>query len=211
MAGKWGSAFLPAEMIVANVGSSEEQLRVACHMLQDTGVWFGPRRYLEEAPEFRQIIPYVMVKNGDKRLFYRRGEAGGEERLHAKWSTGFGGHVDLADARTHGEQIDLFKTVVEAAERELLEELGMIAMWGGCTFKGLIVSNETEVDKVHLGVVLEVDGPSTVVSQEDSQLDLQWHDIAEAAQHRSPEEFESWTRMIMTYEAKFLPSPEQFQ
>ena len=39
------------------------------------------RAVLENEPKFRQLIPYVVVKQGDKYLAYKRETAGGEARF----------------------------------------------------------------------------------------------------------------------------------
>ena len=68
--------------------------------LDAAGVWFGPKPVLEQDESFRQIIPYVVLRCGGNYLTYTRGATGGESRLHAKISMGFGGHVDLPDIKT---------------------------------------------------------------------------------------------------------------
>lgn len=120
--------------------------------LEAAGLWYGPRPVLEDTPEFRQIIPYVVVVCGSKIVRYRRTPAGNEGRLHGKISIGLGGHVDIADAVVHGEVFDLRGTIEEAASRELREELGDLQVESK-EWIGLLVENESAVGRVHIGLV----------------------------------------------------------
>lgn len=121
-------------------------------VLQEAGLWLGPRPQLEDMPSFRQIIPYVVLKCGDKWVRYTRTSAGGEQRLHGRVSIGLGGHVDLPDVCMVGNSIDLRKTLDDAAEREVQEELPGVSC-SSRHWAGLLVDNESAVGSVHIGVV----------------------------------------------------------
>lgn len=126
--------------------------RQAIETLEGAGLWLGPRPVLEETEEFRQIIPYIVLQYGSEFIRYTRTPAGGEARLHGRTSVGLGGHVDLADVETAGEAIDLMGTLENAADRELLEELGDVE----CVSKewvGLLVENDSAVGRVHIGMI----------------------------------------------------------
>lgn len=121
-------------------------------ILEGAGLWLGPRSQLEEMPSFRQIIPYVVLKCADKWVRYTRTPAGGEQRLHGRVSIGLGGHVDLPDVCMVGNSVDLHKTLNDAAEREVQEELpGVICSTR--RWAGLLVDNDSTVGSVHIGVV----------------------------------------------------------
>lgn len=144
------SAGLPSGL--AYTGFAPMEHGSAISLLEQAGLWFGPRRILEELDEYRQIIPYIVLCVGDRVVRYKRTPAGGETRLHGRTSIGLGGHVDLVDARSAGERFDLLSTVERAAERELDEELGNF----DCLRRrwvGLLVDNETPVGKVHIGLI----------------------------------------------------------
>ncbi|MFT9206407.1 NUDIX domain-containing protein [Acetobacter orientalis] len=124
----------------------------AIELLEKAGLWFGPRRILEECEDYRQIIPYIILRVGDRVVRYTRTPAGGEVRLHGRMSIGLGGHVDLADAETSGDCFKLLGTVEQAAQRELKEELGDVT----CECRrwvGLLVDNDTAVGRVHIGLI----------------------------------------------------------
>lgn len=137
---------------LANTGFAPMAHGSAIGLLEDAGLWFGPRRILEELDDYRQIIPYIVLCVGDRVVRYRRTPASGETRLHGRTSIGLGGHVDLVDARSTGERFDLLSTVEHAAERELDEELGDVTCLRR-RWVGLLVDNETPVGKVHIGLI----------------------------------------------------------
>src|SRR5271155_5223482 len=58
---------------------------------------FLPRSKAETNPDFKQIIPYVVVTDGKSILHYVRGKKAGEKRLVAKGSIGIGGHINDVD------------------------------------------------------------------------------------------------------------------
>lgn len=96
------------------------------------------REEAETNENFRQVIPYCVLRHGALVYAYRR--KGAEKRLHGLWSIGVGGHVD------HPE------TIVEARDRELKEEVEI-----GCPYSvqyiGTLALSETPVDRVHIGMV----------------------------------------------------------
>lgn len=111
---------------------------------------FRPRGEMEEDPDFKQLIPYVIFRHtaddGTVRVFhYKRGGGQGEKRLHAKRSIGVGGHISSIDAA----QSNVY---AEGMRRELEEEVSISTGYTE-TCVGLLNDDETEVGKVHLGVV----------------------------------------------------------
>lgn len=130
------------------------------------------RALLETNPKFRQLIPYVVVKQGDKYLAYERSKSGGESRLHNLFSIGIGGHVDAVDAVYNDKGVfQLTDTLRTGMYRELHEELGLTeADFLGMTTIGYLSKDVTPVDEVHLGIVLvaEVHADLVITSKEDA-------------------------------------------
>ncbi|KXO07851.1 hypothetical protein AKG98_2118 [Moritella sp. JT01] len=130
------------------------------------------RALLETNPKFRQLIPYVVVKQGDKYLAYERSVSGGESRLHNLFSIGIGGHVDAVDAVYDANGVfQLTDTLRTGMYRELHEELGLTESdFLGMTTIGYLSKDVTPVDEVHLGIVLvaEVHADLVVTSKEDA-------------------------------------------
>jgi predicted NUDIX family phosphoesterase len=179
-----------------------------CEMLADCGVWFGPRRTLEEDDNWRQLIPYVVLRKtetGDydfanqkprtrtTYLVYRRAGHIEEQRLANRMSIGWGGHIDLPDCQfTAVDELSLCRTVEVSAERELLEELGMVCRTQAMEVLGLIISDDV-TGKVHVGLVLVLDCFATVMSKEDLQLELEWLTPDEII---ARDNHEGWTKIV---------------
>ncbi|MEA2606984.1 MAG: hypothetical protein QOI00_1741, partial [Chloroflexota bacterium] len=47
---------------------------------------FEPRVAMEADPAFKQIIPYLVLRDGERYFLMRRTRAGGDARLHDAWS-----------------------------------------------------------------------------------------------------------------------------
>ena len=76
------------------------------------------RQEAEQNPNFKQIIPYVLVKDAQNKLaVYPR--SGTENRLHSFYSLGIGGHVD----KIPDQGRDFLETLKKGIQRELAEEI----------------------------------------------------------------------------------------
>ena len=115
---------------------------------------FLDRPSAEEDPAFKQLIPYVVVRDGALVYLMERTAAGGDARLHGKASIGVGGHLNPVD---EGED-----PLADGLRREWSEEL--VADWEP-TFRlvGLMNDDSNPVGSVHLGVVFEVDADGRAV------------------------------------------------
>lgn len=175
-----------------------------CEMLADCGVWFGPRRYLETTDAWRQLIPYLVIRNEGRLLTYKRGDDIEEERLRGAVALGFGGHIDLPDARFNdSDQLSLLNTVKQGAEREALEELGLLIHAGSLDCMGLIIANEPMVSRVHVGLVMVAHAAGQIASQEDSQTNLEWLDIDQLEAIPADKQ-EGWTRVLVPEMRRWL-------
>lgn len=138
----------------------------------------GERHSLELNSDYRQILPYVIVRENDgsgvtKYVTYRRTSKVGEQRLAGNVSIGFGGHIDLSDIVYDNKSvISLSATIQSAAMREYAEELELIDSSVVETentteyYKGdfiigelLILDDSNSVGKVHAGFIMIVDLP----------------------------------------------------
>jgi len=111
--------------------------------------FFTPRGPAETNPDLKQIIPYVVLVHAGRVLHYVRGKKAGEQRLVAKGSIGIGGHMN-----DHDEGLFTFDRAAydAAVQREVAEELRLGANYTNRVV-ALINDDETEVGRVHLGVV----------------------------------------------------------
>jgi len=122
---------------------------------------FIPRYDAELNFENRQIIPYCLVKCGDNYFITRRLE--GDARLTGKYSLGVGGHLEQVDS----EDGNYIKS---GMMRELDEEISIKSNIKSIDMIGMICSNNTEVDSVHLGLiyVVTVDGLDVSVKETET-------------------------------------------
>lgn len=153
---------------------------------------FLARPAAEEDPSHKQIIPYLVIRCGDRYLHYTRGKSGGEARLHAKGSIGIGGHIN--DGDTHAAHFDP-AAYNRAVERELHEELVMPSAYRS-TVAALLNDDSTEVGRVHLGVVhlIDVETPE-VEAREDAIRDIEFVGKEELKARR--ERLEVWSQIVL--------------
>ncbi|MBM3891417.1 MAG: hypothetical protein FJ388_20075, partial [Verrucomicrobia bacterium] len=78
---------------------------------------FRLRAEAETDPSFKQIIPYVVITDGERVLHYVRGKKAGEQRLVAKGSIGIGGHINDEDHSLFAVGLDAFRAAVEREVR----------------------------------------------------------------------------------------------
>ena len=135
-------------------------------LLRPENISFRPRPQMEDDPSFKQLIPYVIFRytdsDGNVSVFqYSRGKGSGEKRLHQKQSVGVGGHISQEDAS--GVNADPYQA---GMKRELAEEV-RINTPHTFSLVGLINDDETEVGKVHLGIVhiCDVETPDVVPNE----------------------------------------------
>lgn len=150
-----------------------------------------PRPEAEEDPSYKQLIPYCVFRHGDDLFHYTRGSQQGEGRLHAKRSIGVGGHISTLDRDESDEPY------LAGMERELEEEIEITTAFS-TKLVGMINDDETEVGKVHLGVVhvFELDEPQ-VQPREESMIDTGFTPIADLM--RDLDRFETWSQICLKY------------
>ncbi len=97
-------------------------------------------------PDFKQIIPYVLLRHRDTGDIFTTTRLGGDSRLQGMLSIGLGGHMD------EGEN------VISCLLRELEEEVGLTDKdIVSLTLYGYLFNDDSEVDSVHLGIVYILD------------------------------------------------------
>ena len=144
---------------------------------------YEPRAAMEVDPSFKQIIPYLVLRDGERYFLMRRTKAGGDARLHDRWSIGVGGHVDPGDAGLAG-----------GLRREWHEEL-VAGFEPTFTPYALLNDDTTEVGAVHLGVVVLADAGGRPVSvRETDKLSGAFADPSEVA--AGVDHLETWSRIV---------------
>jgi predicted NUDIX family phosphoesterase len=153
---------------------------------------FQPRARAESNPNFKQIIPYVVVTDGNSVLHYVRGKKAGEQRLVAKGSIGIGGHINNNDPTLFTDDSQAFQ---EAVKREACEELTIQGTFDAKPV-GLINDDSTEVGRVHFGVVhVLFRTPEKVKKNEQVITQVEFIAIEELKKRR--EQMESWSQLCL--------------
>src|SRR5215212_8650954 len=62
--------------------------------LIDAQHFFIVRSIAEQSPQYRQVIPYVVIRCNDDWFVLRRTKKGTDARLHEKVALGIGGHIN---------------------------------------------------------------------------------------------------------------------
>ncbi len=165
-------------------------------VLNPKSISFLSRAQAETNPDFKQIIPYVVITDGKSVLHYVRGKKAGEQRLVSKGSIGIGGHINDKD---HSLSLFAFtfnmQAFQDAVQREVCEEL---AVQGAFDAKpvGLINDDSTEVGRVHFGIVhLLFRTPDKVRKNEQVITQVEFVPIEELKTRR--EQMESWSQLCL--------------
>jgi predicted NUDIX family phosphoesterase len=145
-----------------------------------------PRAAMELDPSFKQIIPYLVVRDGQRYFLMRRTRAGGDQRLHDRWSIGVGGHLNPGDSGIH-----------DGLLREWSEEIDAPFI-PDFRFVGLLNDDTTPVGSVHLGVVFEADAQGRPIAiREVHKLS---GSFAEPAEVRAvADRLETWSSLVFEH------------
>ena len=155
---------------------------------------FMPRSLAEENPEFKQIIPYVLIRQGDRWLHYVRGKGSGEKRLVAKGSIGVGGHINPEDQSLFDSGRDFYD---RAVQRELHEELHTDGEFR-TRIVALLNDDSTAVGQVHLGVVHVCELSDENISRGEASLtELRFLPLQELQNRR--EQLETWSQFCLDH------------
>ena len=162
---------------------------------------FMSRALAETNPDFKQIIPYVVITDGKSILYYVRGKKAGEQRLVAKGSVGIGGHINDADDSLFAFGVSL-QAFQDAVKREVCEELSIQGEFNARPV-GLINDDSTEVGRVHFGVVhVLFCKPEEVKKNEQVITQLEFIPIEELKAKR--EQMETWSQLCLDNIDAFL-------
>lgn len=142
----------------------------------------------------KQVIPYVVIKNGDKIFVTRR--IGGDERLVGKLSIGQGGHIDRADIVMDEGFVDVDKTCEKCINRELLEELIISGDVGERDYIHHFCDNSVEVSKVHLCLLYVLDATGCDIEvKETDKLAGEWETVGQLRENY--DKLENWSQIAL--------------
>ena len=144
---------------------------------------FVRRGDAEEDPAFKQVIPYLVLRDGDAWFLMRRTTGGGDARLHDLWSLGVGGHLNPGDG-----------DIVGGLRREWAEEIEA-AFVPEFTPMGLLNDDTTPVGQVHVGFVYAADAAGRPVAiRETHKLTGRFATAGEVEAVRDG--LETWSRLV---------------
>lgn len=147
----------------------------------------------EENPDYKQPIPYVVIRQRNNVFLYKRLKGGGEQRLHNKLSIGVGGHMNLIP------NDDFNQMLTGNFMRELKEELIIDSKHNTIETIGLINDDENEVGKVHIGllIVMDIEDDARVEVREKDQLRGEWIKISDLKRDDIYPYLESWSQFVV--------------
>lgn len=176
---------VPREIVVPGegwLGVRREGMDAALEAAGRHG-FFMAREAAEQDPAHKQVIPYLVLRDGERWFLMRRTRAGGDVRLHDRWSIGVGGHLNPGDADVEG-----------CLRREWAEELvaGFVPDFAPI---GVLNDDTTAVGAVHLGFVYLADAAGREVAiRETHKLSGSFASTGQvAAVH---ENMETWSRLV---------------
>jgi predicted NUDIX family phosphoesterase len=147
---------------------------------------YRPRPAMERDASFKQVIPYLVLRDGDRWFLMRRTRAGADERLHDRWSIGVGGHLNPGDG-------GLDRGLLREWQEELAADFVP-------TFRpvGLLNDDTTDVGSVHLGVVYVADAAGRAVSiRETDKLSGEFVPTEVVAE--GVDQLETWSRIVFDF------------
>ena len=132
----------------------------------------------------KQIIPYLVLRDGDRISLMRRARAGGDARLHDLYTIGVGGHLNPGDVWVLG---GLAREWHEELEADFLPDF---------EFVGLLNDDTVEVGVHHLGIVYSADAMGRpVVVRETHKLSGSFErlEVVWAVYDR----METWSQLVL--------------
>lgn len=149
---------------------------------------FMERNEAEFAPEYKQIIPYLLITNRSNYILTQRTWRQTEKRLHNKLSIGFGGHINPAE-KTNSENV-----IMQGLYKELSEEVSLSQV-DEIRFCGVVNDDTSEVGRYHLGLVfLVIAGNDEFEIVERHKMTGRWASKSEIK--AIYDDMESWSQIV---------------
>jgi predicted NUDIX family phosphoesterase len=147
---------------------------------------YEPRDRMERDPAFKQVIPYLVLRDGPRYFLMQRTAAGRDERLHGHYSIGVGGHLNPGDGGVLG---GLRREWAEELVADFKPEFRLVA---------LLNDDTTDVGSVHLGAVYlaDADGRPVAIRETDK---LSGSFVEPAAVAAVADRLETWSRLTFEF------------
>jgi predicted NUDIX family phosphoesterase len=147
---------------------------------------FRPREAAEVDPSWKQVIPYLALRDGKRLFLMRRTRAGGDARLHGRYSIGVGGHVNPEDADVFGGLRREWAEEIDAAFTPDFEPVGVLN------------DDDDAVGAVHLGLVFAADAMGRAVDiRERDKLSGEFATFDEVA--AASDRLETWSALLFEH------------
>jgi len=147
---------------------------------------FRPRPQAETDPSWKQIIPYVVLRDGERLFLMRRTRAGGDVRLHDRYSIGVGGHINPEDGDVAG---GLRREWIEEIDADFIPDFEPV---------GVLNDDENAVGAVHLGLVYGAEAkgrPVAIREREKLEGRFATYDEVRAVNAR----LETWSALLFEF------------
>lgn len=144
------------------------------------------RSLAETDPSYKQIIPYMVFTFANKYFVMQRKSTASEQRLAGKLSLGIGGHMRQEDI--------IGKTIFDWAKREFEEEVSYTGSLKISTL-GILNDDTNDVGKVHIGLVLLLQGDNDKISIKDEHKNGVLLTKQECLNQKNA--MESWSQLIL--------------
>jgi len=147
---------------------------------------FRDRSAMERDRRWKQVIPYLVLRDGARYFLMHRSRAGSDPRLHDRWTIGVGGHLNPGDRDLAG---GLRREWAEEIEADFAPAFRLV---------GLLNDDTGDVGSVHVGAVYVADaGGRPVAIRETDKLEGRFADPAEVA--AVADRMESWSALVFEH------------
>ncbi|MBI3341847.1 dCTP deaminase [Candidatus Curtissbacteria bacterium] len=149
---------------------------------------FMARGDVEDDTSWQQIIPYMFYEFGGKYFLMQRNAGHTDKRLASNFSLGIGGHINRRDIKSGN--------IASWAKREFEEEADYKGRMK-TTFVGLLNDDTNDVGRVHLGLVIKIEGASDQINVRDEHQSGTMVSFEQLG--RSYKQMETWSQIIYDY------------
>ena len=147
---------------------------------------YEPRSTMEQDPSFKQVIPYLVLRDGPRYFLMRRTTAGGDPRLHGRYSIGVGGHLNPGDGGLLG---GLRREWDEELIADFVPDFRLVA---------LLNDDTTAVGAVHLGAVYLADSAGRPVAVRETDK-LTGDFVEPEAVDAIRDRMETWSTLVFDF------------
>jgi predicted NUDIX family phosphoesterase len=147
---------------------------------------FRPRADVEGDATWKQVIPYLVLRDRGRLFLMRRTRAGADARLHERFSIGIGGHVNPEDADIQG---GLLREWCEEIEADFTPQFRIV---------GLLNDDTDPVGQVHVGVVFGAEAHGRTVSIRETDK-LEGAFVSPADVLRVYDRLETWSALVYDF------------